>query len=177
MWISARTATTLAAAALLLVMAAVAAPLIPRAHLPNLPEEQTPVTTGKYGAATPVLESPDRVRAQKMAEGPPTEGGAQLKAANRCGTGPAVEPKPDAVQRLTALLKNPHIVADPRAATAEVSYVVRLVRGDQKVDVMVDPLHDRLVVALDRQPVGSYSFAGLHKEFTDLSLALFPTKP
>lgn len=183
MWISARTATTLAAAALLLVMAAVAAPLIPRAHLPSLPEEQTlkQTTASKYGAATAILETPERVRAQRMSACDPAaspQGGAQLKAAGRYGTGPALEPKADTVQRLTALLKDPRIVPDPRAATADVSYVVRLVRGTQKVDVMVDPTHDRLVVAVDQVPIGSYAFAGLHKEFSDLGEALFPvTKP
>ncbi len=180
MWISARTATTLAAAALLLVMAAVAAPLIPRAHLPSLPEEK-PAVTSKFGAATAILEAPERVRAQRMSACDPAtspKGGAQLTAAGRYGSGPAVEPKPDIVQRLAALLQDPHIVADPRAATADVSYVVRLVRGTQKVDVMVDPTHDRLVVALDQTPVGAYTFAGLHKEFSDLGDALFPvTKP
>lgn len=182
MWISARTATTLAAAALLLVVAAVAAPLIPRPHLPSLPEEKTavPDKSDKFAGASAILDAPDRVRAQRMTACDPrtaAKGGAMLEAAGRYGSGPAVTPGADSVKRLVALLKDSRVATDPRAADAPVSYVVRLVRGEQKVDVMVDPAGDRLVVALDRRPVGAYTIAGLHKEFADLGAALLPVKP
>ncbi|RYG21102.1 hypothetical protein EON82_19375 [bacterium] len=180
MWISARTATTLAAAALLLVMVAVAAPLLPRPHLPSLPEERalakTVASGDKFGAATAVLQAPERVRAQRMSKCDPAtaaEGGARLVATGRYGNGPAVEPSQDTVKRLLALLKDARTVADPRAAEAEATWVVRLVRGDKKVDVMVDPANDRAVLTVNGEPVGSYGIAALHHEFTLLGNSLF----
>ena len=181
MWISARTATTLAAAALLLVMVAVAAPLIPRPHLPSLPEERqaakAPVTGDKFGLATEVLQAPERFRAQRMSKCDPAtaaEGGARLVATGRYGSGPAIEPTADTVKRLVALLKDSRTVADAQAASAEATWVVRLASGTRKVDVMVDPANDRVVLALNGEPVGSYGIAGLHREFNDLGNELFP---
>lgn len=193
MWISARTATTLAAAALLLVMVAVAAPLIPRPNLPSLPEERpTPAATtktappvvadkseaskpsaDKFGEATAVLAAPERVRAQRMETGVPALLGAARWAA-RVGTGPAATPSDESVKRLLTLLRDARTVADPRAAKAEPAWVVRLVRDERKVDVMVDPAHDRLVVSLDGKVVGTFGAAALHREFSGLGEVLFP---
>lgn len=181
MWISARTAITLAAAAFLLVMFAVAAPLIPRPQLPSLPAERSSapaVATGKFGAATAILEKPLRVRAQQMktkAEaGAVAQGGAVLETTGRYGTGAAVVPSADSVKRLVALLKNDRTVSDPRASQAEATWVVRLATDEHKVDVMVDSKNDRLVVALDGRPVGSYGTVGLHREFSDLGSMILP---
>jgi hypothetical protein len=96
------------------------------------------------------------------------EGGALLVATGRYGSGPAVEPSEDVVKRLLALLKDSRTVVDPRAASAEATWVVRLVRDDKKVDVMVDPVNDRLVLAVNREPISSYGIAGLHREFVAL---------
>ena len=92
------------------------------------------------------------------------------------GTGRAVEPSEEAVIRLLALLRDARTVADPRATTADPAWVVRLVRGDRKVDVMADPKADRLVVSIDGVPVGGYGTVALHKEFAELGDGLFPDR-
>ena len=175
MWISARTALTLAGAALLLVMVAVAAPLIPRPNLPSLPEERAAHAAAKpadkLGPAAPILAGPERARVQRMVEGAkPTPGGA--KWGGRSGSGPAETPPPDAIARLRALLRDARTVADPRAETAEPAYVVRLVRDDHRLDVMVDADRDRVVVARDGVPVAAFATAGLHREYADLGASL-----
>ena len=177
MWISARTAVTLATAALVLVMFAMAAPFIPAPHLPSLPEERTAVGHGvkaeKFGAASAALSAPERVRAQRMTEsGSVPEGAARL--GGRIGNGPAAEPSSEAISRLVALLRDARTVANPRASDAEPTWVVRFVRDGHKVDVMVDPASDRLVVALDGAPVGAYRTVALHREIAALGTHLFP---
>lgn len=175
MWISARTATTLAAAALLLVMVAVAAPLMPRPHLPSLPEERVARTLGvadKFGAAETALAAPERVRAQRMEEGAAgSPGGARW--GDSAGMGAALTPDDGTVARLRTLLHDARTVADPRAEAARPTWVVRLVRDDHRVDVMVDADHDRVVVAQDGKPVGGYAVAGLGREFRALGEDLF----
>ncbi len=172
MWISARTATTLAAAALLLVMVAVAAPLIPRPNLPSLPEERAAKVVDKFGAAEAVLARPERVRAQRMVEGAKgTPGGAVWQG--RVGSGVAGTPDGDTVGRLRILLRDARTVADPRAEAAQPGWVVRLVRDDHRVDVMVDADHDRLMIVEDGKAVGGFAVAGLHREFVALGDALF----
>lgn len=176
MWISARTATTLAAAALLLVLAALAAPFLPRPKLPSLPRERAikpPTSSEKFGEAARVLASPERSRGQRMAPGVPAPPEA-ARWADRVGNGRAVEPSAETVKRLVALLNDARTIADPRASKAEPAWVVRLVRGDHKVDVMVDGATDRLVVALDGRAVGTYAAPALHREFKGLEGVLFP---
>lgn len=169
MWISARTATTLAAAALLLVMVAVAAPLLPRPRLPSLPEERV----AKFGAAQAALEAPERVRAQRMAaEAPAPKGAAQW--ADRVGVGTAESPSPETVRRLASLLRDGRTVAGVVPTDVRPSWVVRFVRDDHRVDVMVDAGHDRLVVVRDGTPVGGYAVSSLHREFAALGGTLFP---
>ena len=180
MWISARTALTLAAAALLLVVVAVAAPLMPRSHLPPLPGERPAARRAraveKFGAATAALDAPERVREQRMApERAAAVGAAQW--AGRVGTGPATVPSAAAVARVRALLNDPRTVADPRAERAEPAWVVRFVRDEHRVDVMVDPAHDRLVVVRDGQPLGGFAVAGLHREFADLDRTIGEARP
>lgn len=130
----------------------------------------------KFGSATEVLQAPERYRAQRMSKCDPSTaavGGAQLVATGRYGSGKAVEPSSDVIRRLVTLLKDSRVVSDPRASAAEATWVVRLVRGEKKVDVMVDPVNDRAVVAVDREVVGSYGIAALHREFSDLGDVLF----
>ncbi len=176
MWISARTALTLATAALLLVVVAVGAPLMPHSHLPSLPGKRPAPTAEKFGAATAVLDGPERVRSQRMetAANVPT-GAAQW--AGRVGAGTAITPSAETVARLRALLKDARTVADPRAERAEPAWVVRFVRDAHRVDVMVDPAHDRLVVVQDGRPLGGFAFAGLHREFGLLDDELGKARP
>ena len=172
MWISARTAVTLAAAALLLVMVAVAAPLMPRPNLPSLPEERAArAGDSKFGAATAALEAPERARAQRMAPASTVPPGAAHWAGS-VGTGAAKVPSAEVLARLRVLLKDARTVADPRAETASPEWVVRLVRDDHRVDVMVDPAHDRLVVARDGERIGVYATTGLRREYGALGDAL-----
>lgn len=172
MWISARTATTLATSALVLVLVAMAAPLMPKPHLPTLPEERSAARHGsKFGAATAILEAPERIRVQRMeADVNAAQGGACLNG--RAGTGPARTPSDESVNRLLALLRDARTVADPRAAAATPTWVVRFVRDGRKVDVMVDPKSDRLALALDGQTVGTFTTPALHREFASLGDAL-----
>ena len=170
MWISARTALTLAAAALLLVVVAVAAPLMPRPHLPPLPAHRAHVAS-KFGEATAALDAPERVRSQRMetlASAP--AGGAHW--AGRVGVGAAATPPEETITRLRTLLKDARTVADPRAERAAPAWVVRFVRDAHRVDVMVDLASDRLVVVRDGALVGAYAIAGLHREFADLASGL-----
>ena len=171
MWISARTATTLAFAALALVMVAVAAPLLPRPQLPSLPEERTVKTKDKLGAATLVIESPERVRSQRMAPSATVPKGA-ANWAGRVGTGTAGTPDGETVHRLRTLLKDARTVADPRARAAEPTTVVRFVRDGHRVDVMLDLKADRLMVVHDGEPVGAFAISGLHREYANLGATL-----
>lgn len=174
MWISARTAVTLASAALLLVVAAVAAPLVPRPNLPSLPEERiAKAGDAKFGAATAALEAPERVRAQRMTATSVVPKGA-AHWAGAVGTGPARVPDAETVTRLRVLLKDARTVADPRAEAATPEWVVRLVRDDHRVDVMVDPSHGQLVIVQDGQKIGTFSTSGLRREFEALGSALLP---
>ena len=175
MWISARTALTLASAALLLVVVAVGAPLMPRPHLPPLPRERAlpraPRTVAKFGAATTALDAPERVRSQRMEPLATVPAGA-AQWDGRVGTGPAGVPSAETVARLRALLDDPRTVADPGAERVAPAWVVRFVRDDHRVDVMADPSTDRLVVVRDGRPVGRFAVAGLHRELAELGAAL-----
>ena len=167
MWISARTASTLAVAALLLVVAAVAAPLLPRPNLPRLPEERGVRRAGGLAEALSAIDAPERVRWQRMSpRGVAPEGAARW--AGFVGVGPAGTPDPDAVARLRTLLKDARTVADPRAKAARPDWVVRFVRDGHRVDVMLDARADRLIVARDGAAVETFAVAGLHREFAAL---------
>ena len=171
MWISARTATTLAFAALALVMVAVAAPLLPRPRLPLLPQERVARTADKLGAAAFVIESPDRVRFQRMERsGAVPEGAANW--AGLVGVGTAGTPDAETVGRLRNLLKDARTVPDPRARAAEPNAVVRFVRDGHRVDVMLDAKADRLIVVHDGEPVGAFAISGLHREYANLGVSL-----
>ena len=172
MWISAKSAAILAVAAVVLVVIALGAPYVPRPRLPALPLERR-LPADKLGLALPILEAPERARAQRMLVGAPVLQGSARWAA-RVGTGPAATPDKEALRRLVALLKDARTVSDPRAERAEPAWVVRFARGAQRVDVMVDPAHDRLVLALDGKPVGTFAIAALHRDYSALGQTLFP---
>ena len=171
MWISARTATTLALAALVLVMAAVASPLLPRPKLPSLPEERVVTRGDKFGSATLAIDSPERVRSQRMEPGETVPKGA-AHWAGFVGAGPAGTPDAETVSRLRSLMKDARTVADARARAAKPTWVVRFVRDDRRVDVMFDAKADRLVVVQDGEPVGAFAVSGLRREYADLGDAL-----
>ncbi len=174
MWISAKTAMILLAALLALAVLAVASPLLPRPRLPLLPAERVAQTAAdKLGPALAILDAPERARAQRMLVGAPIlEGSA--RCGERTGTGPAAVPGDETLRRLAVLLKDARTASDPRAAKAEPTYVVRFVRGADKLDVMVDPDHDRLVLAMGGKVLGTFSAASLHREYANLGETLFP---
>jgi|GEM_PF-5403784 len=173
MWISARTATTVLAVVSVLAVVGIAVPFLPPPHLTALPEERA---AAKLGDAAAVLNAPERVRVQRM--GPVAVFGEGVKGGARwggqVGSGPAKEPAAETVKRLLVLLRDPRTIPDARAADAAPTLVVRLLRDDRRADVMIDPAHDRVALALDGAPIGTFATAALHKEFAALAQSLLP---
>jgi hypothetical protein len=124
-----------------------------------------------------IVENPERVRVQKMVSmvGSPPEGAAYYENCSMVGFGRAIDPPKGWLSEVQSIVTNSRSYGDSiQAGTPSPKVVIRFVRGETKIDVMLAFDVDTVIVQQDGKPCGTGVFKPRRKELLALVKRLFP---
>lgn len=128
-----------------------------------------------------IVQHPDRVRIQRLKPlvgTTPAPHAAFFDGASLVGTGRAIEPTADWVRRFTGLVADGKTFSGAsKTCTPHPSIVVRFVRDERRIDVMLDFDCDQVLVQDDGKASGVGNVGSFRADFVKLSKQVFPDDP